>query len=117
LQSALTCNMKARPLARLELVFGSQRKDTAPIDEAEWAAFLAAEITPRFPDGLTIFTGYGQSRDAGGTIIKETSRMLVVWYLPEANAEARIEAIRAAYRTRFGQESVLRADEAACVSF
>ena len=112
------CSTAARPLARLELLFGSTRKDLTPIGEEEWAAFVAAEIAPRFPDGLTILTGYGQWRDATGTMVKETSRLLLIWYAPAADSDSRIEAIRAAYKARFGQESVLRADGApACVSF
>jgi hypothetical protein len=75
--SGSVCRTAARPLARLELLFGSTRKDLTPISEEEWAAFVAAEITPRFPDGLTILTGYGQWRDATGTIVKETSRLLL----------------------------------------
>jgi hypothetical protein len=67
--SGSVCSTAARPLARLELLFGSTRKDLTPIGEEEWAAFVAAEITPRFPDGLTILTGYGQWRDATGTIV------------------------------------------------
>jgi hypothetical protein len=116
--SGPVCSTAARPLARLELLFGSTRQDLTPISEEEWAAFVAAEITPRFPDGLTILTGYGQWRDARGTIVKETSRLLLIWYAPAADSDNRIEAIRAAYKARFGQESVLRADgPAACVSF
>ena len=48
----------------------------------------------------------------------ETSRLLLIWYAPQAGADARIEAIRTAYKTRFGQDSVLRADGAPeCVTF
>ena len=97
--SGPVCSTAARPLARLELLFGSTRKDLTPISEEEWAAFVAAEITPRFPDGLTILTGYGQWRDATGTIVKETSRLLLIWYVPAANSDSHIEAIRAAYNT------------------
>ncbi|MGH6867709.1 MAG: DUF3574 domain-containing protein [Methylocella sp.] len=114
----LACRAKAKPLVRLELLFGSERKNLTPIGEEEWAAFLAAEVTPRFPDGLTVLTGYGEWRDAAGSMVKETSRLLLIWYAPMADSDSRIETIRAAYKTRFGQESVLRADGApACVSF
>jgi hypothetical protein len=41
-----------------------------------------------------------------------------LWYAPQADGDTRIEAIRTAYKTRFGQDGVLRADGApACVSF
>jgi Protein of unknown function (DUF3574) len=104
-------------MARVELLFGTQRKDAPPVSEEDWTEFLAAEVTPRFPDGLTVFTGQGQWRAAGHAIIKETSRMLVIWYEDTNNAIARIEAIRAAYKKRFSQASVLRADGESCVSF
>ena len=114
----LACRATAKPLLRLELLFGSERKSLTPIGEEEWAAFLAAEVAPRFPDGLTVLSGYGQWRDATGSMVKETSRLLLIWYAPMADSDSRIEAIRAAYKARFGQDSVLRADGApACVSF
>ncbi len=114
----LDCRTTAKPLVRRELLFGSEPKNTFPISDEEWAAFLAAEVTPRFPDGLTVLTGYGQWRDAKGTLVKETSRLLLIWYAPQADGDTSIEAIRTAYKTRFGQDSVLRADGApACVSF
>lgn len=115
--SALVCPSQTRPMAKIELLFSAQRRNSVPVSDEEWEAFLAAEVTPRFPDGLTVLTGYGQWRDSAGRLIKETSRLLLIWYAPEAG-DTRIEAIRTAYKARFGQESVLRADGApACVSF
>jgi len=114
----LTCRAASKPMERLELLFGSGRKNINPVSDDDWAAFVAAEITPRFPDGLTMLTGYGQWRDTAGSLVKETSRLLLIWYSPAPEADARIEEIRAAYRARFGQDSVLRADgPQACVSF
>jgi hypothetical protein len=112
-----SCKGAATPYARLELLFGLGRKDGTEIGEAEWRAFLDAEVTPRFPDGLTLLSGYGQWRNSAGAIAKEKSVMLVIWHRPSADSEARIEAIRAAYKSRFAQESVLRVDGTSCVSF
>jgi len=44
-------------------------------------------------------------------------RMLIVLYAPSAESEASIEAIRSAYKRRFAQESAMRVDSPACVSF
>jgi hypothetical protein len=104
-------------MARLELLFGTQRGSGPPISETEWSSFLGEEVTPRFPDGLTVFTGYGQWRGRGGVIAQERSIMLVIWYEPTEESEAEIEAIRSAYTRRFGQESVMRVDGVSCVSF
>lgn len=72
----LACRATAKPLVRLELLFGSERKSLTPIGEEEWAAFLAAEVAPRFPDGLTVLTGYGQWRDATGSMVTGASKNL-----------------------------------------
>jgi hypothetical protein len=111
------CRVAATPYARLELLFGLGRKDGTEIGEADWRAFLDSEVTPRFPDGLTVLNGYGQWRNGAGAIAREKSVMLVIWHRRTADSEARIEAIRAAYKARFGQESVLRVDGVSCVSF
>lgn len=116
--AAADCAAGAFPMARLELYFGTQRPGGAPVTEAEWAAFLDEKVTPRFPDGLTVLTGNGQWRNSKGLVTKETSAVLVVLYEPSAEKEAAIEDIRAAYKDRFDQESVMRVDAGAqCVSF
>jgi hypothetical protein len=113
-----SCAEGAFPMARLELYFGTQKPGGAPVTDAEWGAFLNEEVTPRFPDGLTVLTGNGQWRNAAGVITKETSAVLVILYEPSAEKEAAIEDIRAAYKDRFDQESVMRVDAGTqCVSF
>jgi hypothetical protein len=112
----VACPAAAAAMHRLELVFGMGRKDGGEVSEVEWRAFLDSEVTPKFPDGLTVLTGYGQWREGKGSLVKETSRLLLIWY-PGSTGDARIEAIRAAYKSRFGQESVLRAEGRSCVSF
>jgi hypothetical protein len=113
---AQNCALPAKRMDRLELVFGLPGKQGHAASRA-WTAFMEREVTPRFPDGLTVFDGSGQWRNKRGTISKESSRLLLIWYERDATSEAKIEAIRAAYKRRFHQESVLRADEISCVSF
>jgi hypothetical protein len=112
------CPEGAYAMARLELYFGTQRPGGAPVTDAEWAAFLDEEVTPRFPDGLTVLKGSGQWRNSKGVITRETSTVLVILYDPAAQKETAIEDIRAAYKDRFDQESVMRVDgPTQCVSF
>jgi hypothetical protein len=92
------------------------KKDGTEVSESEWRAFLSADVTPRFPDGLTVLQGYGQWR-SGGAVARESERVLLIWYKPDAGSDAKIEAIRAAYKARFGQDSVMRVDGVSCVSF
>ena len=112
-----TCPANASAMARLELYFGLSRPGGGDVTDAEWDAFVAKEVTPRFPDGLTILSGYGQWRNAAQAIVREASRVLIILYGPAPDAEAKIEAIRGAYKLAFQQESVMRIDSASCVSF
>ena len=45
------------------------------------------------------------------------SRVLLIWARPDAVNNQKIETIRAAWKVRFAQESVMRVDETSCVSF
>ena len=54
-------------MARLELLFGLGKREGGTISDADWAAFLDAEVTPRFPAGLTVLSGYGQWRGDTGS--------------------------------------------------
>jgi len=115
---ALDCREGAFPMSRLELYFGTQYPGGAPVMQSEWAAFLDEEVTPRFPDGLTVLTGNGQWRNSQGIVTKETSAVLIILYEPSAEKETAIQDIRAAYKDRFQQESVMRVDAGEqCVSF
>lgn len=117
-RGAETCAVSAKPMSRLELLFGTARKGGPPVGDQEWRAFVDTEITPRFPAGLTILDGAGQWRGADGVLKTEHTHVLLVWYEPTTASSADIEAIRAAYKARFGQESVLRVDDrTACISF
>jgi Protein of unknown function (DUF3574) len=98
---------------RTDLFFGCARPDGTAISAAEWEAFLDGEITPRFPEGLTVLEAAGQWQEADGDIIEEHSKVVLLLYPHAAREEshAEIEAIRTAYEQRFGQEAVLRVDE------
>ncbi len=103
---------------RTELFFGTSKPDGSAVTEEELNQFVDGEITPRFLDGLTALTGYGQFRNSANVIIQEQSVVLILLY-PLTNREASqlIEEIRTAYKDAFQQESVLRVDSFARVSF
>jgi hypothetical protein len=98
--------------ARTELFFGTAKPGGVVTDE-EFLAFVDTEITPRFPDGLTLLKGDGQFRGEDGVIIKEDSFVLILLYSLEGFRESsrRINAIRELYKRLFQQESVLRVDD------
>jgi Protein of unknown function (DUF3574) len=101
---------------RSELYFGSGKPDGSNVSEKQFRQFVDAEVTPRFPDGLTLLTGYGQYKNSSGKIVKEQSFVLVILYQGK-DANAKLETIRKAYKRAFKQESVLRVDDTTRVSF
>jgi hypothetical protein len=89
------------------------------VTPGEWQAFVNGVITPRFPDGFTVFSADGQYRASDGRIVREPCRVLLLLY-PEssrADADRLISEIATQYAARFDQESVLRSDGARSVEF
>jgi hypothetical protein len=104
-------------MTRLEFYFGGDVGAAGGVSEADWRGFLETEVTPRFPDGLSVSDLYGQWRDAMGTIGREQSKLLTVIVPDAATQSANIAAIRDAYRLRFKQESVLFVAAPVCAGF
>jgi hypothetical protein len=102
---------------RTELVFGMSRSSGPDITEAEFQSFIDNQVTPRFPDGLTVLSGNGQFKDSTGAIIKEKSKLLILLYPFTRASSRKVDDIRSDYVTMFQQQSVLRTDEEQCVSF
>lgn len=103
-----------------ELYFGTTKPNGMELTDDEFNTFLDNEITPRFPDGLTVLTGYGQWRNSKGDATSEKSVVVIILTPidPTGKTSAKIEEIRTAYKTQFKQESVLRTDTpGVCVSF
>jgi hypothetical protein len=110
----------SEPWMEADLYFGTTREDGTAYSEDEFRAFLDKEITPRFPDGLTLLTGFGQFRNSQGVIAKERSEVLIILFPADTAVESskKLDEIRALYNTQFHQESVLRADSTpVCTSF
>ncbi len=110
-------NWGGKPLARTELFFGLKRPDGSLVSNHDFQYFVDQEVTPRFPSGLTLLGGNGQFRDANGTTVKEGSKLLILLYAYDRESSRKIEIIRAAYASKFKQESVLRVDGSSCVSW
>src|SRR5262249_34434642 len=82
-------------LTRSELFFGRSRPDGRTVTDAEWAAFVDEEVTPRFPDGLTILDAIGQYRDRSGRILREATKVLLIVHPTDERSRAALEEMRA----------------------
>lgn len=88
------------------------------ISETQWRGFLDKEVTPRFPDGLTVIDVYGQWQGKQETTPERLhSKMLVIYYPDTPDNRSKIDAIRTAWKQRTGDQSVLRVTQPADVSF
>jgi hypothetical protein len=86
--------------------------------DARWLAFLRSEVTPRFPDGLTVYDTTGQWRDpARNLIVREKSRVLRILVPASPLAQEKAVAIAEAYKKQFAQTSVGMVTRTACASF
>lgn len=100
-----------------ELYFGRDVGDAPGVSDADWAAFLDQEVTPRFPEGLTVVDGAGQWRGENGEVVREASKVLTLVLSGRPDEPERLEAVRNAYKARFRQEAVMMVERRSCVGF
>jgi hypothetical protein len=114
----IACRAPAKPMLRAELWFGRNIGGRLGVTERVWRQFVARELTPRFPDGLTVIEAQGQWRDSQrGTLVREPSKIVVVMTADDAPARERIAAVADVYKQRFKQDSVAVVTRPVCAAF
>jgi hypothetical protein len=107
---------KAQQVA--ELTFGRRIVGHIAVSETQWLQFIDNEITPRFPEGLTVFDASGQWRDpTTKKIVRETSKIVLIVLPGNAEDLTRLNELAEIYKRRFKQQSVGMILRPACVSF
>ena len=113
---ATVCVAPLKPAVSVDLYFGRGKPDGGEITDGEWEDFLATEVTPRFPDGLSVMDVMGQYRGSSGRAISERSKRLHVVVFDAPAHMVKIAEIVDLYRQRFRQESVLRMERSLCAA-
>ena len=108
------CTAPPKAAIEIDLYFGRDKPGGGEVSEAEWAAFLAEVVTPRFPDGLSVLDVRGQARDPSGRIVPERTKLLVVVVFDAPAHQAEVREIVETYRQRFGQHAVFHAEHPVC---
>jgi hypothetical protein len=112
------CRSGQQPRQVAELLFGRKIGDRLGVSETQWGRFVDREISPRFPDGLTVLDAQGEWRDtARGTIVHEPSKLVEIVLPGKPDDIDALNRIAQAYKSRFRQQSVGIVLRAACVSF
>lgn len=117
---ALDCPEGYEQFAEFNLYFGREQGDGSEVSEQEWEDFLVDVVTPRFPDGLTVFDGRGQWLDTDADrLYREATKVLNVLVPAEAAKEAKLalDEISGVYAERFDQQVVFKTAGPACAGF
>ena len=114
-----SCAAPLKPALEVDLYFGRDKQGGGEVSEAEWAAFLADTVTPRFPDGLSVLNVEGQARESpsgsqSGRIVRERTKLLVIVVFDAPAHRGKVREIVEAYNSRFGQHSVFRSEQPVC---
>ena len=99
------------------LFLGRDTPGGGRVSDEEWARFVAEVVTPRFPNGLTLWRAEGQWLGDDGSMAREPVMVLEIVHDGGAppGADAAIRAIAGEYKRRFRQEAVLHVRAAADV--
>jgi hypothetical protein len=101
-----------------ELVFGRVSSDgKAGVSEVEFAKFLDGEVSPRFPQGMTVIDAEGRWTPPAGSMIRTPAKMVMIILPGNADDAKKLDAVRVAYKTRFHQPSALLMTTGDCTSF
>ena|SRR6185436_801430 len=90
------------------LFFGRAVPGGGSVSDAEWTAFVDEVVTPRFPDGLTIWRADGQWRGNDGQLVREPTMIIEVLHPMSPEFDRKITDIADEYRRRFHQDAVMR---------
>lgn len=112
---AAACPVGQSSLRTAQLFFG-RGDPKPPINEAAFRKFVYDELTPRFPDGLTILAGGGQWKGADERLIRNAAKVVLIVLPQRGDVAPKIEAVRAAYKLKFHQDSVLLVASPTCVA-
>jgi len=114
----VACRADQKSSAVVEMMFGRKIGDRIAVTNSAWARFVDSEITPRFPDGLSVVDAAGQWMDTEKKrVVREPSKIVTIVLRDSEKGQAGIDAIAEAYKKRFKQQSVGVIVRGACVSF
>lgn len=111
------CPAGLHQMSEAQIYFGRDVGGKPGVTDEDWQRFLDEEVTPRFPDGLTVEDAAGQWKGADGAIVREPSKHLTIVLSGAPDEAGKLAAVREAYKQRFRQESILLLETASCGSF
>ena len=115
--SGPACPVGQEPMRTAQLFFGRNIGHKPGVSDAAFRAFVDQELTPRFPEGLTVLDGGGQWKGDENRMIREASKVVVLVLPLKGDSDGKLNEARQAYVQRFRQDSVMLVTQPACVAF
>ncbi len=112
-----SCQAGLHRAVTAELYFGRDIRGVGEVSDADWTRFVDAEVTPRFPAGLSVNDVYGQWRTPMGAFEREQTKALFLVLTGTPAERQSLDLVREAYKQRFHQDSVMLVEQQACVAF
>ncbi len=112
-----SCPAGQEPMRTAQLFFGRNIGQKPGVSEADFRAFVDQELTPRFPEGMTVLDGGGQWKGDENRMIRESSKVVVLVLPMKGDSGAKLDEARKAYVRKFRQDSVMLVTQPACVAF
>ena len=119
LEQELSCPFAIeKPMLVIQLFFSQSIEGRGPVTAKEWRTFLQRVVTPRFPDGFTVYDGYGQwLNPKTHSVTRQNSKVIVIAVQDSAETRARITELSDLYRKDFHQQATGIITNQACAAF
>lgn len=113
----ISCPGGLEPYAEFNYYFGLRQGDGAEVSAEEWTSFLAEQVTPSFPEGLTVYDAQGQWLDTeADRLYREGTKVLNILVPADRAAEAKqsLDEIADTYVETFDQQVVFKTSRESC---
>ena len=96
-----------KPMLVTQLFFGRSVPHRGPVTAGEWSRFLREHVTTLFPDGFTVYDGYGQwLNPKTQAISRDPTKVVVIATADTRKCAPRSLSCRRPTERLFHQESV-----------
>ena len=109
-----SCPAGQEPLRTAQLFLGGAAQGR--LSDAALHRFVREEISPRFPQGVTVIDGGRQWAGPQNRLLRQAAKVVTIVLPSRGDAGARVEAVRAAYKARFRQETPPPLTQSACLA-
>jgi len=107
-----------KPMLVVKMYFGQSMPGGQTVQPRAWSRFLSGAVTPRFPDGFTVYDAQGQWIDPKMPKPSQERTKVVEIAVPDSlAARTAITDIARRYRESFHQQSVGIVTTTSCAAF